>query len=360
MDKTRLATVTMQTFKALYASVKGDFMLPPNYPGHEHDWEQLDAGLCLCKTCGAEHICFRGECPHIEMEHSEQVCSISGCVVLLSELRAEWGSLDRVHAPPMQLPGLKRGQSLAMLSRRTNTIHDTVESVVRELLDSHKTARCLADEQTRDQARKHACLAKVIREMAHAGGYTPMQRPNMLHLEAKLSWLCRKCRHGGGAGAHHMASPFFCFAFSLCSLIHGLQPPHALMGIKRRVILLCIDNICNLLQSYGWERVERQLQHASRGREFICSMLYLMRMGITYKNQTILQRIDILNTLLPLQIFLPTVFNIRAKSITEGVPSFLLFAHLSITLLLFAHLSITLLLLPGENVIKMDMAKIPL
>jgi hypothetical protein len=91
------------------------------------------------------------------------------------------------------------------------------------------------------------------------------------------------------------------------------------VGIKRRVIRVCVDNICNLIQQHGWHRVDRQLQHASRGREFICSMLFLMRSGITFKNQTILQKMDILNTLLPLQSCLPTIFNIRAKSITEGI-----------------------------------------
>ena len=47
-------------------------------------------------------------------------------------------------------------------------------------------------------------------------------------------------------------------------------------------------------------------------------MLYLMRMGITFKNQILLQKMEILNELLPLQVFLPAVFKIRAKSITEG------------------------------------------
>ena len=204
MDKSALTTVTMQTFKSLYTSVKGDFLLPPNYPGHEHEWVQLDAGLCICKACGAEHICFRGECTHIEMDHSEQVCAISGCVVLLSELRAEWGALDRVHTPPTQPTGLKKGQSLALLSRRTNSIHDTVEGVVREILDSPKTARCFLEEQTRDHARKHACLSKVIRDIAQGDGSSPLQRPNMLHLEAKLAWQCRKCR--SNAAAAHLAS----------------------------------------------------------------------------------------------------------------------------------------------------------
>jgi hypothetical protein len=101
--------------------------------------------------------------------------------------------------------------------------------------------------------------------------------------------------------------------------------------VLRRVIRLCVDNICDLIQKYGWHRVDRQMQHAARGREFICSMLYLMRMGITFKNQTILQKMEILNSLLPLQVFLPTIFNIRAKSITEG-----------------------------ENIIKLDLQHIPL
>ena len=56
-----------------------------------------------------------------------------------------------------------------------------------------------------------------------------------------------------------------------------------------------------------------------------------MRMGITFRNQTILQKVEILNELLPMQVFLPSVFNIRAKSITEG-----------------------------ENLIKLDIQRMPL
>jgi hypothetical protein len=43
-----------------------------------------------------------------------------------------------------------------------------------------------------------------------------------------------------------------------------------------------------------------------------------MRVGITYQNRQILPRVDELHLLLPLQVLLPTVFKIRAKSITEG------------------------------------------
>ena len=78
-----------------------------------------------------------------------------------------------------------------------------------------------------------------------------------------------------------------------------------------RVMGICVENITQLIKVHGWYRVNRQLQHTTRGKEFVCSMLYLMRMGITFKNQNILQRVDILNDLLPMQVFLPSLFNIR-------------------------------------------------
>jgi hypothetical protein len=202
---------------------------------------------------------------------------------------------------PAAASGLKKGQSLALVARRTNTIHDTVTSVVREILDSPKTAQCLAEERERDHARRLACLAKVIRDMAHEDGGT-LHRPNLLDLEAKISFQCRKCRVSAPRGK-----------------------PHVFMGIKRRVMRVCIDNICSLLQNHGGQRVERQLQNASRGRELICSLLYLMRSGVCMRNQTVLQKMEVLNDMLPLQSFLPTVFQIRSKSICEGArPSSLL------------------------------------
>ena len=97
------------------------------------------------------------------------------------------------------------------------------------------------------------------------------------------------------------------------------------------MIGVCVDSICSLLRNHGWHRVTRQLQHTTRGREFVCSMLYLMRMGITYQNRCLLQQVEALHDLLPLQVFLPPVFHIRAKSITEG-----------------------------ENIIKLDIRKVPL
>ena len=80
----------------------------------------------------------------------------------------------------------------------------------------------------------------------------------------------------------------------------------------------CTESITNLLHRYGGARVIKLMQSAVRQREFICSMLYIMRVGITYQNRQILPRVDSLHQLLPMQALLPSVFKIRAKSITEG------------------------------------------
>ncbi len=114
-------------------------------------------------------------------------------------------------------------------------------------------------------------------------------RPNMLHLVALVSYQCRKNR----------------------SLIRD-KP------LVESTIHICTESITRLLHVHGGPRVVRQMQNAMRYREFVCSMLYLMRVGITYQSRQILPKIDALNLLLPLQVLLPTIFKIRAKSITEG------------------------------------------
>ena len=79
-----------------YVMIKGEFLLPRDYIiGHVHKWCTLDADFCVCEICGCDHVCFQGECPVVSMEHSEQVCSISGCVILKTEMKPEWGAMER-------------------------------------------------------------------------------------------------------------------------------------------------------------------------------------------------------------------------------------------------------------------------
>lgn len=258
-------------------------------------------------------------------------------------------------------------------------VYEFVEMVVRDIMDSQKTLQCREEEMARDKTRKIACLAKIMREnLFSCSEYHEfhLQRPNLIDMEAKLSWLCRKCRYHSyyyqdrhaeyndlrhNLGKKHIAldsQPKYVTIHNVTKkkylqnerkskiyetqLKTGKNAPsvfqtrtaHVVNKRSRmleRVIRICVENITRLIRTHGWHRVHRQLQHATRGKEFVCSMLYLMRMGITFRNQNILQKVEVLNDLLPMQVFLPSVFNIRAKSITEG-----------------------------ENLIKMDIQRMPL
>lgn len=224
--------------KQAYVSLKGDFLLPEHYSSsHQHDWLALDTGYCICTLCGLDHVCFQGHCPDVRMEHSERVCSISGCVILKTEMKPEWGAMERVGILGDQPQGSQKTRKGKAVSRKAPglwytkkvmkgnvEVHEFVDMVVREILDSPKTLRCRDEEMLRDRSRKMASLAKIFREMVtsnhddyyqsslpqgmkeietmpplfyvatHHPTTTPhlcSPRPNMLLVEAKLSWMCR-------------------------------------------------------------------------------------------------------------------------------------------------------------------------
>jgi len=218
---------------------------------------------------------------------------------------------------------------LSLFNESINKVHESVESVVCDILGSEKTHFCFMQEIDRNEAKLCALFSKLLRETAHN---KTCLRPNVLDLFSQVYYQARKCRlsyHG----------------FADQRIIHGHQKKTTTAsavwktdktfqlgpcGAVRRLVKTCTESIVNLLMSYGGLRVVRHLQNIGRRREFICSMLYLMRMGITYQNRQLLPKIDVLHEYLPMQVLLPVVFKIRAKSITEG-----------------------------ENIIKLDIRKMP-
>jgi hypothetical protein len=171
---------------------------------------------------------------------------------------------------------------------------------VREILASEKTEQCMIQEKKRYDTKISALFSKALREASHDHKCV---RPNMVLLYSQVEYHCRKNRRA--------------------SLRLGVN--------IESVIDNCTESITSLLILFGGVRVSKQMQNSARCREFICSILYLMRMGITYQNRQLLPKVEALNYLLPLQVLLPVIFKIRAKSITEG-----------------------------ENIIKLDIRQMPL
>jgi hypothetical protein len=216
---------------------------------------------------------------------------ITGCVTAEYEMRPERNALERVgaqqHAACNKLSGKQAPQYT--LPMGSTSLWESIHSVVQELLASEKTRTCAIQERERCESKEQSGFCRIVRDLAQ-NKKTNCVRPNMLHIMAMVHHGCRKHRHVVATER----------------------------GDMHETLEKCTESITRLITQHGWVRVWRQLQNQTRGREFICSMLYLMRMGITYQNRQVLPKMEALNTLLPMQALLPTVFKIRAKSITEG------------------------------------------
>jgi len=282
----------------LRLTIRGGFLFPDAYAGCAHNWQCMDSGYAVCDGCGSEHRCYEGRCPETLVDQSERVCTISGCVTLQHEMRAERDAVMRIGpsaavvaaAAAAAAPYTKVADLLRSGALQSEQLRGLVDHTVRDILASDKTDRCMEQERRRNDAKELAVFSRLLREVAHD---RECKRPNVVVLVGQIRFQCRKNRR----------------AMSLRSL-----------GTDRtaRVIRECTDAIAGLLLVHGGPRVARQLQNSTRNREFIASMLFLMRVGIRFQGRRVLPRMELLHEVLPLQVLLPSIFRIRAKSITEG------------------------------------------
>ena len=282
--------------------VGGNFLLPEGYEGcHQsmEQWVMLGSGFYICKDCGKMHVCQRGECVEVAGSHGERVCILSGCVTMECEMKAERNALERMGPGEERLVKRKRDGEVT-IGQWSSDLWNTVECIVSELLNSDKTRLCAEQEREKNESKDYSTFCRVLREMA-TDTEKSRWRPNLLCIVAQVLYV-QKCRNKAKEGVN------------LDALVQS-----------------CTESITRLIMQHGWVRVWRQMQNVVRGREFITSMLYLMRMGITFQKRSILPKIVELQQLLPIQTLLPSVFKIRAKSITEG-----------------------------ENIIKLDIRRIPM
>jgi hypothetical protein len=313
---------TRRLRRLLEATQRGGFLLPRKYAGCECEWVSLDSGYAVCARCGDEHWCCRGECPEAETgTNHEYACRITGCITVDHQMRPERSASERVGpmdggaasssaSSSLRGGGGKAQQHASQPPRvvvtacsgaRCEEIRHHVETTVRELLASEKTRRCLEQERGRNEAKELTVFARLLREVAHDRHGA---RPNLVVMAGQVAFLCRKNR--------------------MPMALRECADPDGVVGH-------CVEAITRLLLVHGGPRVARQMQHSGRYRDFVASLLYLCRVGVSFQGRQVLPRIEVLHRLLPLQVLLPSVFKIRSKAITEG-----------------------------ENLIKLDLKRLPI
>jgi len=293
------------------------FLFPNEFKSCEHEWAIIDSGYACCSQCGKEHECGNGgiACPFEISNTTEKICTITGCIISGCESRAERNAEERIgsmqECKASKIFDSRKHQNgvfsaqtsfqlLQMCNLSVSDFHDLVHGVVKDMLDSDKTKMCFWQERQRNESKMIAILSKLLRDASHD---KRCMKPIMPKIFGEMFHICRKSRNVVRLDRYEI----------------------------NNIINDCTQSIMNLLLKYGSARVARYFQNNLRSREFVCSMLYLMRMGITYQKRQLLPQLKILNDILPLQALLPIVYKIRAKSITEG-----------------------------ENIIKLDIRRMPL
>lgn len=277
---------SQKTHTEVWTLVRGPFLYPQNFPGHTCEWETLASCQAGCVLCGRQHACkSNSECVESEDDNGQIVCTITGCIIRETEMRTEWGAMSRTHMPESEQ---KRTQVVQANSAKNTCPCDTwlfVHNIIKSILNSKTTEKCRQQENIRLYTTQIGAMQKAIKKQKETQKYV-----NMVRVAATVAFHTRKLRR-----------------------------PAVLPAAKlEELITTCTNTVCRVMLLYHNQHTSKLLNSEVRRREFVCSMLYLMRTGVSCSGQCILPQISIISLILPLETFLPEQFNIRAKSITEG------------------------------------------
>lgn len=268
----------------IWRLIRGPFLFPQKFPGHACEWERFSFTQAGCTLCGTEHRCAEnGSCVEVHDDNGQITCTITGCVTREKEQRPEWGALDRTHTEKTKTTNSGHHRNSKQSSPCDTWLF--VNNIVTEILNSTTTAKCRWQENKRLYIAQITTLHKEIKRQYEQYGCV-----NLVRVAATVAFQTRKLR----------------------------RPTALPKSQLKQLITLCTDSVCKVVLKYNTQHTSKILNSESRKREFACSMLYLMRNGVSCRGECILPKIPIMENLLPLESFLPEEFKIRSKSITEG------------------------------------------
>lgn len=272
---------------------KQQFLLPPAYGGHQHQWASIEFGVVGCALCGTVHVCQRGSsnvvpCQRVYNEDSSSVCEYTAMVIEQNMLLDPTIDVDGYNKNRERLyaDGTARhsardtpyGENVAQL---INWVDDTVH----KMLYSEAAARCRAAE-----------IVRFKRKLDNA----------LLHFVSKHQ----------GHPARGDVSRAFEFAVST---VRAVRTPHARMEPPPVETLATFKRvIVTLLQTLNITECCRTRVNAERVSVFVVGMLYVAVHGVTARDTVILHARPELQEALPLQSMLHEFFGLQAKLITEN------------------------------------------
>lgn len=278
----------------LWYTIRRPFLFPVGYPGHQCEWERFTLNQAGCLKCGKLHQCPCNECVTEKENDGCTCCMVTGCVIRLNEVKNEWDAWSRTNVEK----NAKIDKEDSVFN--PNTLWESINVIVKELLTSHSAEECRRIERDKIKTQKISILQKILK---NAKTKSCIEPPNMLEVARQLAWATRKHR----------------LEIKLSEKEYSY------------IMDLCTSSITSVIMAFKNQNMLKVVTNVSKFKEFVCSMLFLMRVGVQAKvpllhtntpnndqGRTILEKCEMLNYILPQESFLPIHFNIRCKSITEG------------------------------------------
>ena len=264
-DKNRCANIVplrMTYMLTLWRELRKPFVLPPSSVGfHTCEWEQLDIDLFACKFCGNVHACRDLQCVDTIETNDGTVCALSG--VVIREKKYDINEFqDTIDLTSEFKPSYRHFEEEA--------IADEIEFVIDKIMNSNQTFKLLL----KPTAVK---MERLMKERSSE---------NLLHLSCSLSHILNDSNLLQVTSDEY--KHIYCQSVKHCKIV-----------------------LRNMVKTFGMAYKQNELTH------IIVGMLYLMRSGIMFENLIILPKLNKLGYILPPENALNSVFDIRAKYLTE-------------------------------------------
>jgi hypothetical protein len=326
--------ITNPSTRVLYSTwrrIRQPFLFPLDKTTHtcDNSWEKFDIDKAGCTECGKYHLCEHGECEYTMTEDS-LVCRITGLCVKPKILAADEHVCVSVHkshnflqftsesgnsfsgksyldesndrklkvAKGSDAPSTGQFRILPKRPMHAHRLHNAfgsncyeeqmqiVTSTLKHIMCSEKTKLSLHKENAKLKHQLRAVIPQTLR------AYKKMEKiPTICDLETQL--------HRSNNIARIPLSEAQWDLKDMCQLVKQAAIP-----ITRLIIFM--RTFCS------------NVPICVRQNTIVVGLLYMLRRGVVVHNVTVLPKISALRMVLPLEQHLVTVFNIRAKIITEA------------------------------------------
>jgi hypothetical protein len=317
-----------------WCRIRKPFAFPLNQTIHDCSmyWEKFDIDKAACTMCAKYHLCEHGDCDYVMTEDS-LVCCITGLCVKPKILSADEHVCVAVH----------RSHNFLQFTSESGNLHPTDDYAKKELFNTNTRkihGRC-TDELNIYHAKRFSSKVAPVHLLQSAICSTFYEDQMVIVLATLKHILCSdktqlSVHKENEKLKYHLRGviPKTLRAFkvlrkipSICDLeaqlhlanTHGRIPPTVEEWDKEYSWQLAKQAAIPITRLIIFMRTFcTNVPICVRQNTIIVGLLYMLRRGVVVHNVTVLPTMSALRIVLPLEQHLVTVFNIKAKIITEA------------------------------------------